>query len=286
MFNIREYLDDGLKIYELMDTASNSYMRVVPERGGIITELGINGQEILYLNRETLLDKKANIRGGIPILFPISGQLQNGNYKLNGKTFQMKNHGFARNLAWEVVDTNTDHELSITIRLKSNDETRKSYPFEFEVIFKYILKADTLLIEQDYKNHSSEEMPIYAGFHPYFKTSQKKFDLETDAEKFLDYNDEQVKGFTGTIDLSNKKESLMLIDPKKNEVEFTLPEIGRVYLEYGREFKYIVCWTEQEKDFVCVEPWMAKTFEFNQQEELFYIESGKSLKTFFSIKVN
>jgi len=285
MYTIQQELDEDLKVYILRD--EDSYIKVVPERGGIITEFGVNEAEILYLNRETLLDREANIRGGIPILFPISGQLHNGEYELNGNTYQMKNHGFARNMPWEVVDIATEGELSITLRLESNQETRKSYPFDFEVLFKYILKKNTLSIEQQYKNLSQEDMPFYAGFHPYFKTSQKTLSLGSDAKTYLDYNDNLEKAYTGIIDLSDKKESLMLLDCIEPKVDFKLEEANKkITLEYGREFQYIVCWTEQGKEFVCVEPWMAKTYEMNQKEELVYLKPNELHSTFFQIKVD
>ncbi|MGV3466554.1 MAG: aldose epimerase [Heyndrickxia sp.] len=284
MYTIQQEMDEGLKIYVLRN--EDSYIKLVPERGGIITEFGLNQTEVLYLNRETLLDREANIRGGIPILFPISGQLHNGEYELNGKTYKMKNHGFARNMPWEVVDIATEGELSITLRLVSNEETRNSYPYDFEVLYKYILNKNTLIIEQQYKNLSSEDMPFYAGFHPYFKTSQKSFSLVSDAKTYLDYNNNQEKPYTGIIDLTDKKESLLLLDPVEPKVQFELQEVNKkVTLEYGKEFKYVVCWTEQGKEFVCVEPWMAKTFEMNQKEELVYLKPDELLSTFFQIKV-
>ncbi len=284
MYTIQQEMDEGLKTYVLRD--EDSYIKVVPERGGIITEFCVNEAEIFYLNRETLLDREANIRGGIPILFPISGQLHNGEYELNGKTYKMKNHGFARNMPWEVVDISTEGELSITLRLESNEETRQSYPYDFEVLFKYILKKDTLIIEQQYKNLSNGDMPFYAGFHPYFKTAEKTFSVNSDAKTYLDYNDNQEKAYAGIIDLSDKKESLMLLDPVEPKVQFMLPEVNKkITLEYGKEFKYIVCWTEHGKEFICVEPWMAKTYEMEQKEELVYLKPNELLSTFFQIRV-
>ncbi|MBS4175008.1 aldose epimerase [Bacillus sp. FJAT-49736] len=284
MYNIKQYVNEGLKVYELSDEDSKSYIKVVPERGAIITELVIDGKDILYLNKETLINREANIRGGIPILFPISGQLENGEYELNSRRYQMKNHGFARNLPWEVVETNKDKELSMKLCLRSNEETKKVYPFEFEVIYKYILKKNTLIIEQEYKNLSDEEMPFYSGFHPYFKTSQKALTIDSDAKAYLDYNDLEEKPFRGIIDLTDKKESLMLLDTKKTEIAFNLQEAGkRISLEYGDEFKYVVCWTEEGKEFVCVEPWMARSGELNRQEELVYLKPAESLTTFFQI---
>ena len=80
-------------------------MKAAPERGGIIIGYGVEGTELLYLNNETFQDEEANVRGGIPILFPISGQLENGEYEWEGISYTMKNHGFARNMPWEVIET-------------------------------------------------------------------------------------------------------------------------------------------------------------------------------------
>ena len=174
MYEIRRYKDGQYEVYELVDSRAKAWVKAAPERGGIIIGYGVEGTELLFLNNETFQDEQANVRGGIPILFPISGQLENGQYEWEGISYTMKNHGFARNMPWEVIETGaTNDGAFMTIRLKSNEETKKSYPFDFEVIYTYRLKDGKLSIEQEYRNESDVEMPIYPGFHPYFKTSEK-----------------------------------------------------------------------------------------------------------------
>lgn len=286
MFDVKQYKNENYTIYELTDSSTDAWVKTTPERGGIIIGFGVEGKELLYLNKETFYNADANVRGGIPILFPISGQLENGEYEWNGKTYKMKNHGVARNNPWEVLDTNTNGEASITMRLTSSEDTKKSFPFDFEVIFTYAVKRNTLTIHQEYRNLSNTEMPIYAGFHPYFKTAHKKLDYQTDAKTYLDYNDMKVKEISGTIDLTDKKEALALLDAEKKEITFDLPEIEKkVQMTYGSEFAYVVLWTEKENDFVCVEPWMAKTKELNTKEELLFISPGDALKTHLEITV-
>ncbi|MBW8349757.1 aldose epimerase [Bacillus sp. IITD106] len=286
MYEITKEKDEQYTIYHLKDTETNSWLKVAPERGGIIAAFGVQGVETLFLNKKTFYDEEANVRGGIPILFPISGQLHNGEYEWEGTVYKMKNHGFARNLPWEVIDTNTEGQASITIRLTSNEETKSAYPFEFEVIFTYILKDNQLQILQEYVNKSETAMPIYAGFHPYFKTANKNLDYETDAKTYRDDNDDEVKSVADGLDLTGKKESFVLLDAEKKEIAFTLPEIDKkVTMEYGEVFKYVYLWTEQDQDFMCVEPWMAQTDEMNRKEELFSIEKGESLKTHLTIIV-
>ncbi|MBS4179514.1 aldose epimerase [Lederbergia citrea] len=286
MYKVTQKQDENFTIYELTDSNAHSWIKVAPERGGIITGFGVQGKELLFLNEKTFYDEEANVRGGIPILFPISGQLVDGKYEWDGKVYEMRNHGFARNYPWEVMNTDTTDGASITLRLRSNEETRKSFPFDFEVIFTYELQGNTLSIQQEYVNKSESDMPIYPGFHPYFKTSEKNLKYETDAKTYRDDNDFKFKNVKEGIDLSDKKESLVLLDAVKKEIAFELPELNKkVLMKYGEEFKYVYLWTEKGQDFVCVEPWMAMTNEMNRKEELPIIGQDESLKTVITISV-
>ena len=286
MYNVKESIDQNYKIYELTDTETNSWVKVAPERGGIIFSYGVEGEELLYLNKETFYNQDKNVRGGIPILFPISGQLSNGMYEWEGKIYSMSNHGFARNASWELIDSNMENSASLTIRISSSEQTKISYPFDFSVTYTYVLKDGKLTIEQEYNNHGDQPMPIYAGFHPYFQTSEKHLSYETDATKYYDYNDDQVKTFTGSVDLTNLKESVVFLGSNQPSITFGNPAMKkRIKLSYGEHFKYIVLWTESGNDFVCVEPWMAKTDELNHKEELIMVNGNESLVTEFSVEV-
>lgn len=103
------------------------------------------------------------------MLFPISGQLTDGSYLWNGHTYRMKNHGVAKNRPWQVVSVVvSETATSIELAFSSNKYTLEEFPFDFELRQKYI-------------NHSDEAMPIYPGFHPYFKSTEKRFNLLADA---------------------------------------------------------------------------------------------------------
>lgn len=283
MYTYKEYKEGKLTVVELSN--HNSWIKVVPERGGIITSLGFAGEELLFLNEETLHDKEKNIRGGIPILFPISGQLTNGEYEWAGQTYQMNNHGFARNLPWEVVTTDvTEAEASITLKLDNNEDTLNSFPFEFSVLFTYKLRPNELIIEQSYENHSTSDMPIYPGFHPYFKTKSKQLKITADSDEYLDYNDLLVKKYENVINVDQKE--AYVLKSTTGHVDFLLEELNKeVKLQYDDEFSYIVLWSEEGQEFVCVEPWVAKTDELNRKEELTMIKPGKSLHTKVSISI-
>lgn len=285
MYSVRQY-EDKFEMYELIEENTNSWVKVCPERGAIITSFGAFGEELFYLDEAIFYDVNSNIRGGNPILFPICGQLQGGKYELKGKTYSMKNHGVARTSPWQVIETCTEDKASITLSVKSNEETKNSFPFNFELIFTYILKNGKLTIEQKYINNSKEAMPMCSGFHPYFKAGSKDIEYKIDATKYLDHNDLKVKPYSGRVDLTNMVESVMFLDAKEHNMTFELPGLDRtIKLQYGEVFDYVVIWSVKDKPFVCVEPWMGKNEAFNSGDGIVFVNAEDSLHTYFSISV-
>ncbi|MEV5029182.1 aldose epimerase [Paenibacillus sp. LPE1-1-1.1] len=281
---VRSY-EDTFTLYELTEESTQSRVIVCPERGGIVIGCQLNGLELFYLDKATFEHKTANIRGGNPILFPICGQLEEQAYEWNGQTYNMANHGVARNAAWDVVSTNADGEASITIRLQSSEDTLRSYPFAFELLFTYVLQNGQLHTRQTYRNRSeAAAMPFYAGFHPYFAIdSDKKIAYEIDATRYFDYNDNVEKPFDGVIDLEGLVESVCLLDAKKSEISFPSVQGARVRLMYDDIFKYMVLWSVKDRPFVCVEPWMAMTGELGRKEELVMLNAGEELQANLTI---
>src|SRR5271170_3548910 len=91
---------------------------LVPERGAIVTQLRLGGRERLYLDDATLTDSTKNVRGGIPLLFPSPGKLEGGRFTRGGKSGEMKQHGFARDLAWTVASAEAAQAV---LTLRSSD---------------------------------------------------------------------------------------------------------------------------------------------------------------------
>ena len=97
-------------------------------KGAELTSINFNGEEKLhdgekYWNRHS------------PILFPIVGKLKDGKTIINGKEYFMGQHGFARDMEFEVIGENS-------YVLKSNEETRAKYPFDFELYVSHKAEDD------------------------------------------------------------------------------------------------------------------------------------------------
>lgn len=278
---------DTFEIYELKEASTDSRVLVCPERGGIVTQCRLRGEELFYLDKSTFDNQEANIRGGNPVLFPICGSLKDSTYEWDGREYNMGQHGVARNMAWEVVGTSSEEEASVTLRLRANETTLAAFPFRFELVFTYALVGGELHTRQQYSNlGQSGPMPFYAGFHPYFAIhGGKDIAYDTDATSYIDYNDNLIKPYTGSVDLEPMKESFCLLDAKRSDISFPNGGGSRVRLTYDPIFKYVVVWTLKDRPFVCVEPWMAQPLELNRGEELVLLQAGETLEANLTIGV-
>ena len=100
---------------EVIQIDTGDRLRVVPDRGGLITEWFCNGREILYFDLDRFNQKGRSIRGGIPMLFPICGNLPNDLLNLPDGEFILKQHGFARNLPWQLNLLDDDSGIKLTL---------------------------------------------------------------------------------------------------------------------------------------------------------------------------
>ena len=275
--------------YILSDDTTHSRLEVVPQRGGIITNWRVQGQDILYLDLERFTKPDLSVRGGIPILFPICGNLPDNTYSYHHQSYTLKQHGFARDLPWNVAAHQLSQEqVSLTLVLNSNEQTLAVYPFDFELAFSYQIKAHTLEIRQRYTNHSAEAMPFSTGLHPYFWTPDKtqlQFDIPSD--EYIDQQNQTKHPFTGSLDFNSNEIDIAFRQLKGNSATVTDP-VRRLELtlSYDEPYTALVFWTVKGKDFYCLEPWSALRNALNTGDNLIKLASGATLETVVRLTAN
>jgi len=269
------------KTYLLSDQAANSRLEVVPERGGIVTSWQVQGQELLYLDAERFANPEMTVRGGIPILFPICGNLPNNTYTHNGQTYTLKQHGFARDLPWEVTEQVSQDEVSITLVLNSNAQTLAVYPFEFQVAFTYQLQGDTLAIRQQFTNQSDEPMPFSVGLHPYFVTADKtQLQFDIPATELLDQRSQTVESFSNQFDFERDEIDVAFRELSHRSATASDRSQGvQLTLSYESPYSTVVFWTVKGKEFYCLEPWTAGRNALNTGDRLTHLAPSDTLET-------
>ncbi len=268
---------DALENLELRDSDTKSFVAIAPARGGMATRLALHGRHLFFLDEGTLRDPAKSVRGGNPVLFPSPGKLDGDAFRQGGRQGSLKQHGFARNLPWEVVSTHTDGAAAATLRLTSNEATRAAYPWDFIAEYTYTLRGGLMRIDLRITNTGTENMPFGAGFHPYFhiKQSEKK-DVKVETNATRAYNNAAKKEVTlAGIDLTRPEVDLHLLDHGTSECALSWPG-GKISLRGSSEFSRWVVWTLAGKDFVCLEPWTSPGNALNTGEGLLSVAPGET----------
>jgi galactose mutarotase-like enzyme len=277
------------KTYILGDR--NSKIEVVPERGGIVTSWIVGDQEIFYMDSERFTHPELSVRGGIPILFPICGNMPNNTYTHNGQVYTLKQHGFAREMPWQVDEKD---QTGLSLVLTSTPETLAVYPFEFKVKFTYILTGNTLTIKQSYSNLSNQSMPFSAGTHAYFAAPDKsELKFELPSAEFIDQKTFINHPFLGGFDFELEEIDVMFFNPTLPSNQTANRAIAidasrnlTLTLDFDQYHKALVFWSVKGKDFFCLEPWTAARNSLNTGENLITLEPGATVDMEISMTIS
>lgn len=248
---------------ETLKGPKESEISYCPEIGGTITSIKVRGIEILRRDPNDLKGEKK--RGGIPIMFPNGGPLDN---VLPGATEKLEQHGFVSRSELSVDETNEDENKLIE---KFEGTKSASYPYE-----KYLLRIiseieedGSVLLTEEVQNNSDKEMPISMGLHPYFRVPKGR---KNEAE--IDFGDDALNREIKKNSKSWMNGEAMIIDNPKLKSENTdedktlkikirIPEVGTIAMDVFEEYESIWIWSKEsekgdEDDFICVEPVMRK----------------------------
>jgi galactose mutarotase-like enzyme len=253
--------------WEFEDPATGDRLRLVPERGGLISGWRCQGRELLYLDEARFADPALSVRGGMPVLFPICGGLPGNRLPLPQGDFTLAQHGFARDLPWQLEPLPDGR--GVAMELADDPTTRAAYPFSFR------LKLEARLMEAGLELSASVEhlgtdphqagatdaaagtplMPFSFGLHPYFAVSS----LESVAVEGLPaecFDHLTMAPATTATQLPRLADGIDLLSRPAGPVRLRDRGNGRVIeLQCSHPWDLVVLWSEPPRSMVCLEPW-------------------------------
>ncbi len=286
MFTVRQE-SRQYETYILEDAASHHRVEIVPERGGMVTQWQAGEQQRLYLDQERFSHPNLTVRGGIPILFPICGNLPGDCYRHHDQPYTLQQHGFARNLPWRVVAPTTEAGAALTVALTSDATTLALYPFEFQMQLTYELRGNTLTIHSQITNHSPATMPFSLGFHPYFAvpaTAKDQLQIDLPGATLWNHQTRTSSPFLG-FDFSQPEIDLAF-RPLTGQMATVTQGQSRLQLSYDSPFTTLVFWTVAGKDFYCLEPWTAPRYALISGDDLTRLAPGETFRTWIRFTWN
>ncbi len=261
---------------------NNNFINFCPSRGGIITNWVFNDYQILYFDQKRFLDKSKSIRGGIPILFPICGNLERKS--LFGDNFlDLMQHGFAREEEWDFRFNQSKNTLCLT--LSDNKKTRKYYPYFFKLKIEITFSIETLIFNIEILNKSNTTMPINFGLHPYFNIS------DFNNVKFLNYSkcclNQKNNNLVKTENLLRNSfegiDLLMYSSGKTSFIDYGLKR--KITLTNPSPFDISVIWSDPPRKMLCIEPWTSPRNSLENGFRKIEIMPNSSQKLYTSIMV-
>ncbi len=259
-----------------MITIENSELKIeINELGAELFSIqGVkNGREYLWCGDPVFWKSRS------PVLFPIVGAICDNTCRVDGVEYQMKQHGIARHLTFDVVK----HEPSEAIfSLKSSEKTRKDYPYDFELQIGYRLSGSNFTISYEVSNPSDQTIYFQLGAHPGFNFMN--FDAEAAVQGYFAFNDKGASdelivsqleaGYLGSaksaVKLADKKiaitkqtfnnDALILEDAQSHDISL-LDAQGEEYIRVKYDAPVVGLWSkayDNYSPFTCIEPWYGR----------------------------
>ena len=246
-----------------------------------------------------------------PVLFPIVGSLWNKEMRQDGKTYTMGQHGFARDMDFELIEKSAD---TLRYRLTSSEETKRLYPYDFILEIGYKLADNKVTVEWKVKNPSEQEIHFQIGAHPAFNYMNYnpeaetigyfKFDKEDDTYTLslvgekgcLKEERAQLATDKGILPINRHSfdnDAIILENDQVHSVTL-LDADKKAYLTLWYEAPVIGLWSPARDGyapFVCIEPWYGRcdrenyTGEYSQKDWMQHLAPGKEFDVKYSIEI-
>ena len=263
------------------------------KQGAELTSIKLNGKEKLHQGQSYW-------KRHAPVLFPIVGQLKEGKTIINGKTYEMGQHGFARDMEFEEIEPNK-------FVLKSSDHTLAKFPFEFELYVEYIVNDDELITKYTVINKDSKQMLFGIGGHPAFICEYGTGDYQiqfNENETKLEFmqlengliSNEKAPNFlkNNSVDLLPdifNNDAIIMKNIKSNKVTLFNKKENKKILEFDfTGFPYLAFWSKKGAPFVCIEPWYNTTDhidssgKFIEKENVLKLNSNEKFECEYKVK--
>ena len=291
-----------------MQTLKNEMLTIqVSEHGAELQSIRKDDYEYLWQGNPEYWGRRS------PVLFPIVGSVWEKCFRVDGKVYEMGQHGFARDMDFELVSA---ADTEVWYRLKSSEKTLAAYPWPFVLEIGYRLEGSSVEVLWKVTNPGETEMYFQIGAHPAFNYPGYDPDAVDRGVVAFDRNDNlQRSGFKGKgcvdpqarfpIPLSDDGmlrlkrdtfddiDTLMLENDQVHKIVF-LKNDSSPYLTVTFDAPVVAIWSPPKRNapFFCIEPWYGRcdradfTGEFKDRDWVNALAPGATFAASYTITLD
>lgn len=252
--------------------------------------------------------------GHSPVLFPTVGSLKNRETEIEGTVYSMKKHGFARKLEFAMK---SQSKSSITFSLTANEETKKSYPYDFELlvthtVFEDGFKTEYRVVNTDKKEilfgiggHAGFSCPLFPNteFHDYviaFETAENGpfYYTRTDDCDGVIHREDRIPSLEGKKELPLDyalfdRDVVVMDNLKSSTIKLLHAKTNKGLAFRMNGFSSIGFWTTPVKKapFICLEPWTVNpdfsdnSGKFSEKPNITRLAPGKEFAVSYQMNI-
>ena len=291
-----------------MQTLKNEQLTIeISEHGAELQSIRKDAYEYLWQGDPVFWGRRS------PVLFPIVGSVWEKCFRVDGKVYEMGQHGFARDMDFELVNHS---ETEVWYRLESSEKTLSAYPWPFVLEIGYRLEGNSVTVLWKVTNPGESEMYFQIGAHPAF--NYPDYDPETPDRGVVEFDRNenlQRSGFKGKgcvdsgarfpmplsedgllhlkRDTFDDVDTLMLEDDQVHKVAF-LKNDRSPYLTVTFDAPVVAIWSPPKRNapFFCIEPWYGRcdradfTGEFKDRDWVNPLAPGATFAASYTITLD
>lgn len=269
-----------------------------------ISDIGAEIKSIVYNDTEYIWEGRPEVwNGSCPLLFPICGGLKDDKYILGGKEYILEKHGFARKKTF-TLEVCTD--TTAVYLLCSDSDTKKCFPFDFELRVIYSLLGKTVKIDYSIKNLCDDIMYFNIGSHEGYYTPEgiEDYDIVFPQNEtlqsnvlygnLLSNNSQPIIKDSNILPLYDKYfvvDALVFTDIKSRSVTLRNRKTGRSVKVDFPDDKYFLLWHKHGAPYICLEPWngipdrVGSSYEISEKDGITKLEGKSEYKHTHSITI-
>ena len=289
-----------------MTILSNDVLTVeVSRHGAELQSIRKDGVEYLWQGDPSFWGRRS------PVLFPIVGSVWESRYRVDGKEYQLGQHGFARDMDFDLVSAS---DTEVRYRLESSEATIAKYPYPFILEIAYRLRGNCLDVIWEVTNPSENDMYFQIGAHPAF--FYPDYDPEKSGRGFFTFDRSEglecirikEKGCVDALtkwplempegrlklekDTFDAIDTIMLQDSQIKSVNM-FREDGRLWLSLSFDAPVVGIWSPPGKvaPFICIEPWYGRCDragyegEYKDKDWMNRLTAGGRFESVYTIEI-